>query len=484
MQEQAVASFRPSPQQEQLWLAHPDGSVGRSQAAILINGDLAVEALRQAVEKTVARHEILRTTYQRQTGMRVPLQVVNDELAPVWETVELLEGEDGRLVEVLRAEREQDIDLESGPVLRCVLAALALDRHVLVITLPTVSADEGSLITFVRDVALLYGGEALVEQPLQYADFSEWQHELLVSDDEVAAAGRAYWSERTDAVSPPVPFLFTAERSVARAVRPIPIADGLMRSIDEQSERYGVSSEVFVHAAWQLLLARVSGVEDVVVGTIMSERPQAELSTAVGLFARPVPVHASVVAQSSFAELLDQIARARTEAGGWQDYLSPSASTALEVGFVAAGALEPLSANGATFSLEEISTGAEQFALSLSWSSVTGSQRAQLAYDPAAFEAEHAERLARNLGRLLAAAATDPGKSVGELELLDDDDRDQLLRSFNSTAAPVSGARVDDLLAAAAQAHPDRAAVVDGRRQPAGSHQRPERRRRLPGDAL
>jgi hypothetical protein len=88
MSEKIGESFQVSPQQERLWLGAPNGPAGRVQAVVSLAGPIDAAALREALAGAIARHEILRTTFVRQPGILVPLQVVSDELEPAWETVD------------------------------------------------------------------------------------------------------------------------------------------------------------------------------------------------------------------------------------------------------------------------------------------------------------------------------------------------------------------------------------------------------------
>src|SRR5664279_5238174 len=111
MSEQIADSYEVSPQQEQLWLAEPDGPTGRVQALIALTGPLDADALRSALRASAARHETLRTTFVRRPGIRVPLQAVADELDPVWTAVDLgdLAGSEqgDRLEQLLAQERSE-----------------------------------------------------------------------------------------------------------------------------------------------------------------------------------------------------------------------------------------------------------------------------------------------------------------------------------------------------------------------------------------
>src|SRR3954454_6549005 len=89
MPDQAAEAFRPSPQQEAQWLTHPEGPTGRTQAVATLDGSLQGTAVAAALTRAVERHEILRTTFVHRPGISTPLQLVHDELAPAWETVDL-----------------------------------------------------------------------------------------------------------------------------------------------------------------------------------------------------------------------------------------------------------------------------------------------------------------------------------------------------------------------------------------------------------
>src|SRR5207244_4246925 len=161
MQDEAAMSFRLSPQQELLWSVHPDGPAGGPLVAIDIDGNLDADRLQQALGLMVDRHEILRTTFPRRAGMRVPLQVVQEALAPDFDVVDLnalaSAEQDARLHELEAAARVRTWDYESGPLVSAQLAALETDRHVLILTVAAPCADVGALATAAVELASNYG---------------------------------------------------------------------------------------------------------------------------------------------------------------------------------------------------------------------------------------------------------------------------------------------------------------------------------------
>ena len=142
--QETLTGFQVSPQQKQLWSLGQESPAFRSRVFVLIEGSLDGQALREAVTKVILRHEVLRTTYQRRSGMKVPLQVVNEALEPSWRSVDMStltdQAQEEKLADLFREEGRRTIDLEHGPVLHLSLVMLGRDRHVLLVTAPVFTA--------------------------------------------------------------------------------------------------------------------------------------------------------------------------------------------------------------------------------------------------------------------------------------------------------------------------------------------------------
>src|SRR4051794_31259310 len=190
-------SFQVSPQQEEAWAAQPDGPAARTQAVLAIDGEVDRSAIEDALRLAVRRHESLRTTFVRQPGLTLPLQVVNEQLDPRIETLDLTgagprERAD-RTARALQSELEAPFDFEHGPLVRATIVIKSRDALELIVTLSALCADPASTSLLLGEVAGQLAATDLVEDPLQYADFSAWQHELSGSDAEEAGAARALW---------------------------------------------------------------------------------------------------------------------------------------------------------------------------------------------------------------------------------------------------------------------------------------------------
>ena len=451
--QEATASFRSSPQQEQLWLREPDGPSGRNQLVVSLEGPVDLDRLHEAVDGVVDRHEILRTTFQRQSGMRVPLQAVHERLAPTWSVVE------GGVEDAASADRSAPASFDAGPVLRATVVQNGQGAAALILTVPSVFADGTSLTTLAKEIAGRYRGETPAEDPLQYADYAAWQHELADADDADAEQGRAFWAERVEPAVPAVPFLRPAAEGGSVEREDVPLGAATLSAVQSRAEQFGVAPELVALAAWQVLLRLVSGTSPLDVAAVLPGRLHAELAGSVGALARPVPVRVALAETDTFAEALDRVARAAGEASGWQDYASEAAAAG--AGFVAADAMARVDAGDLTFAPSDVTLAADGHAVALEWANRGGTPRAAVVYDSAAFAPAEAGRLAAQLARVIESVVERPEAAIEEIDLVGDDERRRILFEFNDTKAEPRATTVDALVREAATLWPDQGAVAD-----------------------
>lgn len=449
-------SFNVSPQQEQLWLAEPYGPSGRTQAVVALRGNLDVAALQRALNQTVARHEVLRTTFARRPGIRVPLQVIHDRLDPTWQTVDLGTRSPGEQAaageEARRRELGAALDFANGPLVRGLLVSMAEDRWTLVLTVSALCADASSAPPLLRELVTRYGGEGeLGPEPLQYADFAEWQRELTVSEEPEARAARAFWSRLEGATSPALPFSMNASTAF--------VPDEV---VVECADATGALEPDLVQAAWHALLGRVTGESDVVIGVVGPLRRHSDLDGAVGLFGRPLPIRVSVPGEATFAAVIEALQTAAQEGAQREDYAPAAISVGLTIGFLAPEAYQA-QAGELGVGLERVALSGPQFRLWLTYETAGGDVRLRLSFDPRFIDRASVERMAGQLERLVAGAAAQPEAALAEPDLLDERERTTLLVDFNDTATPIPTECVHELIAAHAAASPGRTAVVDER---------------------
>src|SRR5262245_50602061 len=140
-----LQGFRLSPQQRRIWLLQQDSQVYRAQCAIQLKGDVQPELLKQALVSVIDRHEILRTTFNYQPGIRIPVQVIMESLHPLWSVINL-DGLDPEMQkesveELLRDEAGRPFDFKQGPLVRSVLVTLSRREALILLTMPSLCAD-------------------------------------------------------------------------------------------------------------------------------------------------------------------------------------------------------------------------------------------------------------------------------------------------------------------------------------------------------
>ena len=312
MQEPVAAGFPVSPQQKQLWSSQSDGHVVTTQVALLLEGPLDGQRLRNALQKIVERHEILRTSFRRSPGMKFPFQVVNASSDIGWEEVDLQSfdelAEKDRIEELFTANAR--IDVTQIPILHACLARRGNDRHFLIITIPAMCVDSISLKNLTLELRQQYEGASNNAEPLQYADYSEWQNELLQKKDEDGQAGLEYWSRHEFSSVPKLVLPFERKPQSDAPFHP----DSVVVPLDgESSNRLNTIASLdaanFLLSCWQVLLWRLSGQREIVIGYVSGGRDHSELSTALGVFARTLPLHTNFEQDRRFADVMKELAQ-------------------------------------------------------------------------------------------------------------------------------------------------------------------------------
>jgi amino acid adenylation domain-containing protein len=436
MSELIVTGFQLSPQQKHLWVVDAENPAFHATLAVRLEGRLSSAALRGAVQAVVARHEILRTTFPRRPGMKLPVQVVNQQLPPSWQEVDLrtmpAAQQDGRIQQLFGEEARRPFALDRGPVVRATLIALSEEKHVLLLGLLSLCADAASLRNLAHEIGSFYGGQSPdAEEVFQYADFSAWQNELLEQEDQDTKEGKDYWRKQGfDSVSA-VKLPFAARPQQLAAFQPETVPVELAGEVAQQSD-----SADFFAACWQILQWQLTGQNEIVVGHISDGRNHDELGGAIGLFAKSLPVRYEFDGNRSFAQVLDELRLARAEADHWQDYISlDETSQNQPISFVADEVPSKQSANGVTFAVLKQDAVNRRFRMQLHCVLANRTCTAELRYDPQFFSRAAAERIAGYFAGLVKSAANNPNSAIVALEIMSGRELGQVVARFNQTTA-------------------------------------------------
>jgi amino acid adenylation domain-containing protein len=479
MQNQVVEGFRLSPQQKRLWPLQQDNSSYRAQCALLIEGRAELYLLKAAVQRVVNRHEIFRTNFMRLPGMDLPIQVVAEEIEPSWREVDLshLEGrkQEAAIKESFFKERRGNIDPEDAAHLSASLFILSDEKHVLMLGMPSLCGDTRTLKNLLKEIsesyeALMRGREEF-DEPLQYANYSEWQNDILESEESDEPSAREIKATISSLNIPGLVFENTAAASgqFEPCLVTVPIDNGLLKKIDAVAGDYGVSESVFLLACWQILLWRLAGEQDAPINVTFDGRKFEELHGVMGLLARQLAVDCHIEKQSELGSVLKEIARSVKDVYDNQGYLLSEPTSDVIAGpdflpyaFDYCEVPDKVKAGGISFSLFLQYACIDRFKLKLCCARMRDGLRVEIHYDREAFNRKDIRRVATQLLTLLNSAATMPGAVIGDLCMIDERERHQLIVEFNNTSVAYPQDRcIHELFEEHVERSPDQIAIIN-----------------------
>lgn len=447
--------------QERMWFLHrlaPESRAYNCLCPFRLTGELHAPALDRSLRELLRRHEILRTVYTEIDGM--PVQIVAEDAAFRLEVADLQhlpEGErEAQAARLLDAEAQRIFDLKRGPVFRAGLLRLGPRDHVLWLHIHHIAVDGWSLEVAYRELAALYDAfrrgapPPLPEAPLQYADFAAWQREQLT--EESLSALVAGWKQRllgapplldlpSDRVRPPV-------QTFRGATIPFQLDPEVARAIRDLGAREGVTVNMVLLAAFAVLLHRVTQRDDLLVGLPSAGRDHAEIEAAIGFFVNVVPIRIDVSGAPSFEQLLRRVRAVCLDAYAHdrlpferlvqelQPERDPSYSPLVQIVFAPQPPAErELHLAGVEARAIDTDTKKTIFDASLYAWETAGGVAGMLEYSTDLFERSTMERTLTHLFTLLAAATSDPARSVASMPLLPERERRRLLVDWNDTGA-------------------------------------------------
>jgi amino acid adenylation domain-containing protein len=461
--------------QQRFWFLdqYEQGSAAYVQSsAVRLRGRLDTDRLRKALNHIVVRHEILRTTYDVRDG--APIAVLGPPREV--ELKALTAGSLDAVSDLAAAEVRLPFHLARDLMIHPALARLAPDDHVLLLTRHHIASDGWSAEVLLRDLATLYEGGALQDLPVQYSDYARWQTERFASglfEEELA-----YWKERlagsASLLSLPLDRPRAPRQTFRGARESFVLPPALTQALNELARREGATLFMALLAAFQALLHRYSGADDVAVGCPVAGRGRVELEPLVGLFMNTLVLRSDVSGDPTFRSLLSRVRDTALGAFAHRELpfdklveaLHPARSLSHSPLFQVLFQLRNLPFAAPRFAdLEcqplDVDNGVAQFDLSLEIVPAGGPLHCSLTYNADLFDRETALRIARHYRNLLAAAVEDPERPVSSIPILDEDERRQLLSGWNQTEKPLPAECVHALFEAQAARRPDAIAVLD-----------------------
>jgi amino acid adenylation domain-containing protein len=463
--------------------------------AVRLQGELARGALEQALHTIVTRHEALRTVFNEveDTVWQEIISTDSSEFDLEFQDLRNVQDQRSALQNQAAEFNQTPFDLAAGPLVRGKLVQLAEQDHVLLVTMHHVVSDGWSMGVLVREFNTLYAayrqGEPnpLPALPIQYADYAVWQRKELGGD--ILAQQSAYWQTHL-ADAPGLLSLPTDHRRPAMPSNRGGIVEvELDATISEQVRAVALGEDMTVHmvlhAAWSILLSRLSGQDQIVVGTPVANRNRQEVEGLIGFFVNTLALRVDLSDEPTVKEVLSQVKTVALGGYANQDVpfeqvvelVQPERSLRHSPVFQAMFnfaqsdadddlSLPGLSSQGVNFELEVMA----KFDLTLSLidtkrrgheTGVAECIVGNLEYARDLFEHETIERWSGYFSRLVAELVNRIGAPVHELQMLSEAERKHLSLELNQTQAEYpETALIHSLFEEQVIATPDAIAVV------------------------
>jgi amino acid adenylation domain-containing protein len=484
------AAGQPAPlsfAQQSLWLVDKltPGQAGyHLPCALRLTGPLNHAALEQSIQEIARRHESLRTTFRIIEGQ--PRQMIAPVLRVPFDVADmqhLAEGErEERARQRIDAEMARPFDLEQGPLVRVTLLRLAENDALLVVIMHHTITDGWSKDILVSELTTLYAAfstgqpSPLPELPIQYADYALWQRERLQGEQMERLL--TYWKKQLSGAPEVLELPSDHPRPAVYSFRggylPFQMPAALVEQLKTLSQQERSTLFMTLLAAFQTLLARYTGRDDIVVGSPIANRARAETEGLIGYLVNMLVLRATFTDHISFRDLLRQVRATALEAYAHQDMpieklvevLQPQRSLSYNPLFQALFAVEKappshLEAGKLTWQAVDVGSTVAKVDLALNLQEDEQGWSGAFEYSTDLFEKATIERLLGHWLTLLEGIASNPDQPVATLPLLTQAEQQQILVDWNQTDAPYpadrcfhhlfeeQAARIPDALAAA-----------------------------------
>jgi amino acid adenylation domain-containing protein len=476
--------------QQGLWVLNqlmPGTAMYHTPTAVRLSGKLDVPALRTALDTIVARHDALRTTFVVVDGE--PMQMIASNFSLEMPLVDLsgvaASEREAEAQRRLQDEARQPFDLARGPLIRGLLLRLKDDEHILLVMMHHIVTDGWSMGIFHRELSALYQAftegqpSPLPELPIQYVDYAGWQRQWC--EAEAYRSQLTYWQKQF-ATLPPVLELPTDHarpnvqtyRAFRGADQTITLSKTLTRELKLLCQKENVTLFMALLAAYQILLHRYTGEEDIVVGTPIAGRQMPETEELIGLFINTLAVRTDLSGNPSFRELLKRVKQVALEAYAHQDLpferlvkeLQPERTLAHNPLFQAMFVLQtqeilPLQLSGLVARHFRIEHAIANFDLTLDIVERDEQLVFLIESNADLFESDTIERMLGHLRILIEGAVANPEHAVSALPMLSEIERRQLLVEWNDTATDYPAHKcIQELFEQQANERPDAVALV------------------------
>ncbi len=494
---QSKSLFPLSQGQQALWFLYklvPDSWAYNTLFTARIQSDVDIPALRRTFQTLISRHPSLRTTYTERDGK--PFQQIPEDVEVEFEEIDASSWNWDELKEQVTQEAHRPFNLEQGSVMRVSLFTRSPKDHIFMLAIHHIASDLWSQLILMDELRVLYPAEktgtqaSLPPQTQSYADYVHWQNQMLAG-----SAGErlwAYWREQLAGELPVLNLPTDRPRSPVQTYQGASHSFRLTEELTQRLKGLAQAEKATLYmtllAAFQVLLYRYTGQEDILVGSPTFGRTQREFADIVGYFVNPVVLRANLAGNPTFQAFLSQVRQTVLRAIAHQDYpfpllverLQPNREPSRSPIFQALFALQKpqqfeevvklfapsetaSQVNWGDLKLEpfEIPQQEGQFDLILEMIEARESLFGVFKYNTDLFEADTLARMAGHFQTLLEAIVINPQQEISQFPLLSEAEQQQLLVEWNNTFAEYPQSQcIHQLFEAQVEQTPDAVAVV------------------------
>ena len=439
--------------------------------AVRIMGNLDQKRFQESWQTLVERNESLRTSFELVKG-----EVMQKVHPPVSFTVDFIpvtqETEDEWVQQLV----SRSFDLKQAPLFQATVLKRTNQDFILVMNMHHIISDEASIGVILRELTQLYEGRPLTEHQIQYKDYAAWHNERLQS--EMMKHQEAYWVNQFTGEIPvlqlPTDFKRPAVKQYDGDSVSFAADSSVIAGLRQLTANTGTTNYMILLAAFNVLLAKYCRQDDVIIGTPIAGRTHADAENVVGMFINTLAIRTNPRSDKTFLQYVEEVKSKALEAYSHQDYpfeylvdqlkvkRDPGRNPLFDVMFSMEYPDIPQSSTGEiSFEPYETPYPLAKFDLSLYAQETDEQLRFTFQYSTGLFTQETMERMAAHYQLILQSITAQPEKSLANIEMVTEIEKQQILFDFNETEAVIPADRtIHQLFEEQVRRTPDKIAVV------------------------
>ena len=455
----------------------PGGTSYNIPMVLTVDGVLEIEQMEIAVRKLIERHEVLRTSFEAIEDLII--QRIYKDVGFAIEHADKTEEYTGNGKECIEEAVRSFIrpfDLSKAPLLRVRLIKLTKERHLLLFDTHHIISDGISMSIMIREFTELYAGKKLKTQRIQYKDFSEWQNAYLKSKK--MEEQKKYWLDRFSDEIPVLGMQYDYPRPAMQessgGLVKLKLGTELGVKLRRISKETSATLYMILLSAVNILLAKYTGQDDIVIGSPIAGRQHADLENILGMFVNTLAMRNYPASDKTYAKFLSEVMDNALKAYENQDYQfeelvdkldlhrDMSRNPLFDVMFVLQNMeTANLEIEGLKFTGYEPDEREAKFDLTFIAMEEEDSIQLSIEYCIGLFEKETIERLGVHLSNLLGVITDNRNILLGEIDILTEKERNKLLSEFNDTYVEYPrGKTIHKLFEEQVDQTPDKVALV------------------------